>query len=86
MLQERGVDVQAFDIKTGSQNAYHGDAKPFTEVRRGGEDALVGRSGRGLLLCYPPPNDPMAASCLAQFKGDTVAYIGEFQVSVCTPI
>ena len=78
--------MQAFDIKTGSQNAYHGDAKPFTEVRRGGEDALVGRSGRGLLLCYPPPNDPMAASCLAQFKGDTVAYIGEFQVSVCTPI
>ena len=70
----------AFDIRTGAKNAYHGDAKPFTQVRRGGEEVLTGLPGRALLLCYPPPNDPMAERCLELFKGDTVAYIGEFQV------
>ena len=80
LLRERSVDILAFDIITGAKNTYHGDAKPFTQVRRGGEEVLSGLAGRALLLCYPPPDDPMAERCLELFKGDTVAYIGEFQV------
>merc|ERR1719181_1351716 len=35
-------------------------------------------SAPSLLLCFPPPDDPMAEDCLRNFEGDTLFYIGEF--------
>ena len=31
-----------------------------------------------LLLCYPPPQSPMAAECLAAFSGDVLVHVGEW--------
>ena len=95
-LRAHGVDMVALDVAPqkvrgvpddGSAHAfneYHGEVPAFTEVERGGCEALESPvlRGRTLLLCYPPPG-PMAADALraCSFGDDptqVVAYVGEW--------
>ncbi|TDH67921.1 hypothetical protein CCR75_004342 [Bremia lactucae] len=87
LLQRTGVDIVAFD-KTPPHsnktlfNEYHGQVPPFCTVQKGGPEVLSHDSmatKKSLLLCYPPPNDPMALQSLQLFQGDVVLHIGEWQ-------
>lgn len=83
LLQERGVQVQAFDKAPPAdekENEFHGQVPPFLPVHVAGPQMLAGeREDQNLLLCYPPPGDPMARDCLRYFKGKYVLYVGEWQ-------
>lgn len=64
------------------RNAYHGHVPPFCTIAKGGPDTLLNREElhkRNLFLCYPPPNDKMAAECLEYFQGESVIHVGEWQ-------
>lgn len=79
LLQNRGVDILAFDARPpgpGNKNGYH---KPitYTEVRRGGQGTLSRYPTRTLFLCWPPYDTPMAADCLRRYSGANLIYIGE---------
>jgi hypothetical protein len=61
-----------------SGNEYHGRFDSWSEVLYG--DATTPcDTNRVLLLCYPPPDDPMAVRTLRGFTGSRLAYVGEFQ-------
>jgi hypothetical protein len=61
-----------------SGNEYHGRFDSWSEVLYG--DATTPcDTDRVLLLCYPPPDDPMAVRTLRGFTGSQLAYVGEFQ-------
>ncbi len=74
-----------------SHNEYHAEVPAWTTVLRGGAEAAAGRdapfdgASAVLFLCYPPPKSPMALQCLRCFKGDVVAYVGEWQGDTATP-
>ena len=91
VLRSAGVDVLAYDkippsssssssgkasVKQMASNEYHGRFDEWSEVLYG--DAATGRdTNRVLMLCYPPPNDPMAVRTLRGFTGSRLAYVGE---------
>ena len=74
-----------------SHNEYHAEVPAWTTVLRGGAEAASGRdapfdgASAVLFLCYPPPKSPMALQCLRCFKGDVVAYVGEWQGDTANP-
>ena len=74
-----------------SHNEYHAEVPAWTTVLRGGAEAAAGRDApfdgarAALFLCYPPPKSPMALQCLRSYKGDVVAYVGEWQGDTATP-
>lgn len=74
-----------------SHNEYHAEVPAWTTVLQGGAEAAAGRdapfhaASAVLFLCYPPPKSPMALQCLRCFKGDVVAYVGEWQGDTATP-
>lgn len=80
-----GVPVVAYDTHPitpdgKSGNTYfdrRGTHESFYEVRKGDHTVLALFPDATLLLCWPPYDTPMAAECLAAYKGDTVAYVGE---------
>lgn len=72
-----GQDV--FNSSTNASNEYHGDTPAFTVVKTGGPEKIKRHPGSTLLLCYPPPHDPMAERCLKLYKGDTLLYVGEWR-------
>ncbi|DAZ92755.1 TPA: hypothetical protein N0F65_000580, partial [Lagenidium giganteum] len=68
--------------KADEKNAYHGQVPPFCPMAKGGPETLSSvreLHGRSLLLCYPPPKDPMALDCLRNFTGKYVLHVGEWQ-------
>lgn len=84
LLEQAGADVQAFDAAPPHQtpNEWHpnteGTPRTFTLVRWGSQAVLHSSSpDRALFLCWPPSEDPMARSCLRNYTGNTVIYIGE---------
>jgi len=80
--QDSSADVastsSAASAPSRDVNEYHRDVPAFTKVLRGDHNAAALFADRVLFLCYPPPNDPMALECLQVYKGDTVAYVGEW--------
>ncbi|GMH36604.1 hypothetical protein BSKO_04477 [Bryopsis sp. KO-2023] len=81
LLQDRGVEIEVYDKDpTGAtENEYHGKVPSYVEVKEGGPDVLEGMEDRTLFLCYPPPNDPMARTCLDVFKGKHIIHVGEWE-------
>lgn len=75
LLRERGVDVLAFDHKLPPKK------ERWTELAKGGPEALGANSARTLMLCYPDDfedsEDSMAVRCLRNYTGDTIVHIGE---------
>eukprot|EP00208_Stichococcus_sp_RCC1054_P008353 CAMPEP_0206150624 /NCGR_PEP_ID=MMETSP1473-20131121/38397_1 /ASSEMBLY_ACC=CAM_ASM_001109 /TAXON_ID=1461547 /ORGANISM="Stichococcus sp, Strain RCC1054" /LENGTH=662 /DNA_ID=CAMNT_0053548133 /DNA_START=249 /DNA_END=2238 /DNA_ORIENTATION=- len=83
VLRRAGADVVAVDVappgpSAAVSNNYHGRMPTFTEVTAGGVNAAARMPGRTLFLCYPPPNQPMAADCLAKYRGRCVCVVGEW--------
>ena len=89
LLRLRGVDVLAFDLHppttAASDNGFHSAA--WTEVLRGGpevlsQDGSASDPGRALMLSWPSndPADCWDARCLAAYRGDTVVYVGSWNV------
>ena len=78
-LQERGVDIVAYDQHASTPGAPRLDwTSVWTEVRFGRPDVLTQHADRTLFLCWPPWLDPMAADCLDVYTGKRVAYLGEW--------
>ena len=77
MLSQNGCDVIAYDtvLPFVEQNTYH-DSKKYFAVRQCDEN-FKPPSDRTLMMCWPPYADPMAATYLKRYKGDTLIYIGE---------
>lgn len=78
-LRSAGVDIVAFDQAPpdGERvNRYHAPAEPWTRVEQGDQAILPGHAGRGLFLCWPPLFSSLG-DCLAYYRGDTVALIGD---------
>ena len=93
LLRNAGIDVLAYDklppsssssssgkvtVKQVASNEYHGRFDAWSEVLFGDAAARCD-TNRVLLLCYPPPNDPMAVRTLRGYTGCLVAYVGETQ-------
>jgi len=88
LFQERGIRVEAFDIcppATMEENEYHGSTPTFVPVGKGSAKSLnklQNLKSKALLLCYPPPNSPMAHDTLRNFTargGKVLIHIGEFK-------
>jgi hypothetical protein len=88
LLQQRGLNVHALDCSPTSKhvdNEYHGATPSFVNVQVGTANTLStipGTSKAALLLCYPPPNDPMAYDALKEYLklgGTMLIHIGEFK-------
>ena len=88
ILRNAGVDVLAHDkqppINISSKykkiisNEYHGKFPAWSEVLNG-DTANPNKTNRVLLICYPPPDSPMAVRALQGFSGDRLAYVGEMR-------
>jgi hypothetical protein len=90
LFEAEEMSVDAYDVAPTAQsdmNEYHGATPPFVEINTGGADfRAVGHprqiKEKALLLCYPPPNSPMALQALRKYVGcggRALVHIGEFQ-------
>ena len=80
LLQERGVDVIAFDAfpRWGDQEHPYKTGVRYSPVCKGSCDMLAVYPRRNLLMIWPPPDDASFASeCLKSFKGEFVVFVGE---------
>lgn len=91
LLQKAGISVVAWDLSPtdGSkrsknrQNEYHARTPPFCDVTRGHAFDLhrcTAAPDAALLLCYPPPDSPMANQALTTFLevgGRCFVHVGE---------
>jgi hypothetical protein len=78
-LRSIGVDIVAFDqapLDGERTNRYHPRTRPWTHVELGDQTVLSGYADRGLFVCWPPLFSSLGG-CLAHYRGDTVAYIGD---------
>lgn len=66
-------------------SAFHitSDAMSF-KVMEGGPEVLEEMPERTLFLCYPPPMDPMARTCLKKYKGKHVVHGKNFPYQLST--
>jgi hypothetical protein len=79
LLKQMGVDILPVDCLEEKENWKHIfelDIK-YTNIIEGDENTILQYPERNLFLCWPPYNDPMAANCLRNFKGEYVVYVGE---------
>jgi hypothetical protein len=85
LLQQRGVDIVAYDLdppqQPGMVNRFHPMNTCWTEVSRGDETVLPHHRERSLLLCWPPGQDPMAFNALKSYQGNTFLYIGQLPLA-----
>lgn len=87
MLRQRhpALEMFAYDAappshsESSQENTYHGRAKAWTVVSKGGVDRLSKHRSATLFLCYPPPDSDMALQALRAYTGDTVCYVGEYR-------
>lgn len=79
MLRKRCVNVLAYDRHPpGSRRNFHFPSRwQWTGVLRGRPRKLRKHADHALFLCWPNYNTDFASQCLANYAGDTVAYIGE---------
>lgn len=89
LLQKAGAEVLAVDVRPplGGKNHYHSSKagisripatiRHFVDVVRGDAADFVVPTSHALMLCWPPYNQPMAATALARYRGDRVIYVGE---------
>lgn len=81
MLREMGVDVVAYDsnpLDVGTNEFHNG--KAFSKVVQGDTSAAGNHPDRTLMLCWPPPDDRMAADALKAYAdagGKRLVFIGE---------
>jgi hypothetical protein len=79
-LRSAGVDIAAFDVAPldGERaNRYHPGARPWSRVRQGDQTVLPAHADRALFVCWPPLFSSLG-DCLTYYRGDTVAYIGDW--------
>jgi hypothetical protein len=74
-LRERGVDVVAYDELGDQWHAWFREL--WTDVVRGGPEALAGHADRTLLLCWPDPWTGMDEAALRAHAGRRLAHVGE---------
>jgi hypothetical protein len=86
LFQTAGIRVDAWDIHptdhTTAMNEYHGFTPPFLDVYKSAKFPVSNAANVALLLCYPPPDSPMAYDTLTaylQAGGTCVVHIGEFK-------
>lgn len=92
LLKQQGIPVVAWDIhppgssvRGAALNEYHGHTPGFCNIEKGGLNDLRRHSSTtanaALLLCYPPPESPMAKDALEAYLdigGRCLIHIGEF--------
>lgn len=73
LLQDRGVDVLAYDKYTAALEDC------WTKVKAGGPEVLTKNSmaERNLFLCYPDEQESIASVCLDNFQGEYIVHVGE---------
>jgi hypothetical protein len=86
LLRTAGIQVDAWDIHptdNTAMNEYHGFTPPFLDVYKSAKFPVSSNAANiALLLCYPPPDSPMAYDTLTaylQAGGTCVVHIGEFK-------
>eukprot|EP00934_Nitzschia_sp_Nitz4_P000220 Nitzschia sp. Nitz4//scaffold165_size50357//16911//18851//NITZ4_007019-RA/size50357-processed-gene-0.48-mRNA-1//1//CDS//3329538126//220//frame0 len=87
LLSENGnapIQVDAWDIDPpgGAMNEYHGQTPTFFRVQRSSKFPTTSCADTALLLCYPPPDLPMAYDTLQQYLsagGKCLIHVGEFK-------
>eukprot|EP00980_Cylindrotheca_fusiformis_P028901 scaffold22672_cov141-Cylindrotheca_fusiformis.AAC.4 len=87
LLRDAGALVDAWDLhptngKSKSMNEYHGYTPPFYEVGKATSFPRKNARNVALLLCYPPPNSPMAFEAFTAYRGaggKCLLHIGEFK-------
>lgn len=87
LLQERGVQVEAWDIQPPRScasviNEYHGQTPTFVSVRKQSKLYKGIYTDKVLMLCYPPPGSSMAYDTLKEYlkgNGKCLIHIGEFK-------
>lgn len=83
LLQARGVDALAYDLRPPggkARNRFHRPARePWTRVARASSvNAARRHPERALMLCWPPYADDAASyAALRAYRGDVVIHIGE---------
>ena len=92
MLQQRGIEVVAYDIAPphiSCENEYHGvrtkdgtalkheTREVYFPVEIGGPKQVEQHTDRTLFLCWPPYASDMASLCLQHYHGNRLVYIGE---------
>jgi hypothetical protein len=88
LLQQRGVDIVAFDIFDDGEDDDKGESdglgsSSWFDVQYGGPEVLGDEAvshGRTLLLCYPDEGNSLAKECLDEYEGDYVIHVGELNV------
>jgi len=94
LLERAGIDVVAWDLfppndtgrNNGDMNEYHGHTPEFFPVSKGDTSEVRRqlpslKADTALLLCYPPPESPMAKDALTAYLdngGRCLVHIGEF--------
>jgi len=77
LLQQRGVDVIAYDPEPPPCVSSWHAGKAWTAVHRGDHRMAAEHPNRTLLLCWPSYDEPWAAEAVDCYQGDTVVYVGE---------
>jgi hypothetical protein len=81
LIEQAGGKVSCYDktpLGRAKENPY-GHRHTFHHVYRGNESAIKQKryQNHTLFLCWPPYNTPMAMSCLQNYKGEYLIYVGE---------
>lgn len=79
LLQQRGVDVIAYDPEPpgATDDPRWHSGRAWTAVHQGDHTKASDHPARTLLLCWPSYAEPWAAQAVEAYRGDTVIYIGE---------
>jgi hypothetical protein len=82
LLQQRGVDVVAFDIHPApaAQNRWFAGTRPWHPVHRGDHAVVGAHLERTLLVVWPTKNEIWAASAVERYHdagGECLVYVGE---------
>ena len=85
LLRKMGASVHAYDrappgsLKSlvSACNPWHVGSKQHMKVAHGTPETLKDHADKTLLLCWPP-RGAMAFQCLKHWKGERLAYVGEF--------
>jgi hypothetical protein len=77
LLQQRGVDVVAFDPVPPPEKSNWHSGRAWTAVHQGSHTTVASYPTRTLLLCWPSYDESWPAQALEIYRGDALIYIGE---------